>query len=119
MEGTSLHRTVGFEVGGIRVVVTRTPDETPGGFAYTADLLREDDIARGRLVRHGNACCLEVAAAPAWLHEYCAIPAAGHSASVTDGDTVWLEVPPLVRAELVLPWLEQHRHELRLAAGTA
>jgi hypothetical protein len=119
MEGTATRRVVGFEVGGIRVVVTRTPGEHPGGSGYAAELVRDGDIARGRLVRHGNACCLEVAGAPAWLHAHCALPAAGRSASVTDGDTVWLEVPPLVRAELVLPWLEQHRHELRLATRTA
>jgi len=119
MEGTTTHRRVGFDVCGIHVVVTWTPGEQPGGLGYTAELVRDGDVARGRLVRHGNACCLEVAAAPAWLHAHCAVPAAARSASVTDGDTVWLEVPPLVRAELVLPWLEQHRHELLLAARTA
>ena len=119
MEGTATRRVVGFEVGGIRVVVTRTPDEQAGVSGYAAELVRDGDVARGRLVRHGNACCLEVAAAPAWLHAHCTRAAGRHSASVTDGDTVWLEVPPLVRAELVLPWLEQHRHELRLAVRTA
>ena len=119
MEGTTTRRWVHFDVSGIRVVVTRTPDDRLDGVGYAAELRREGDVARGRLVRHGDACCLEVASAPEWLHEHCALVARGHPASVTDGDTVWLEVPPLVRAELVLPWLEQHRHELRLAARSA
>ncbi|HEX6493089.1 MAG TPA: hypothetical protein VF112_06225 [Candidatus Dormibacteraeota bacterium] len=119
MEGTATRRRVGFVVGGIRVVVTRTAGEQPGGAGYAAELARGGDVARARLLRFGNACCLEVAAAPAWLHAHCALPATGQAASVTDGETVWLEVPPLVRAEVVLPWLEQHRHELRLAARSA
>jgi len=119
MEGTTTHHRVGFDVSGIRVVVTRTPEQRLDGFGYAAELRRDRDVAHGRLVRLGNACCLEVVSAPDWLHAHCALPAAGHPASVTDGDTVWLEVPPLVRAELVLPWLEQHRHELRIAARSA
>ncbi len=43
----------------------------------------------------------------------------GDARGVTDGETVWLEVPPLVRAELVLPWLEGHRRELLQTARTA
>jgi hypothetical protein len=119
MEGTATHQRVGFEVCGIRVVVTRTTQEMAGGFAYSARLVRDRDVAHGRLVRHGNACCLEVDAAPAWLHELCSSCSPGRCASVTDGDTLWLEVPPLVRAELLLPWLERHLHERRLAARTA
>jgi hypothetical protein len=119
MEGTSTHRRVRFDVSGIRVVVTRMPEDRIDGLGYAAELRRDGDVARGRLVRHGNACCLEVASAPDWLHAHCALPAQGDPASVTDGDTVWLEVPPLVRAEVVLPWLEQHRHELWLAVRTA
>jgi hypothetical protein len=113
MEGMSASRELRFDVFGIRVVVTRMPGEPLDGSAYAARLCRDGDVARGRLVRHGNACCLEVTSAPDWLHQHCAVPVPGYARGVTDGDTVWLEVPPLVRAEVVLPWMEHHRHELR------
>jgi hypothetical protein len=113
MEGMTGTREVRFDISGIRVVVTRIPGEPVGGVAYAARLCRDGDLARGRLVRHGNACCLEVTSAPDWLHRHCALPVPGYARGVTDGDTVWLEVPPLVRAEVVLPWMEHHRHELR------
>jgi len=102
------HR-VGFEVRGIRVVVTCRPDGPSGQPAYVAELHQDGEVAQGHLVRYGNGCCLEVVEAPGWLQERCASPAAGYAQEVTDGDTVWLELPPLVRAEVVLPWLEWHR----------
>lgn len=104
MEGMTAPCRVGFDVIGLRVVVTRMPAPAGGEHGYAADLCRGDLVARGRLVRHGNACCLEVAEAPGWLRRLCA-----GAPAVTDGETVWVEVPPLVRAELVLPWLQSHR----------
>jgi hypothetical protein len=113
MEGMSATHRVGFEVRGIRVVVTCHPEGAAGQPAYLAELCQGGEVAVGQLVRTGNSCCLEVLEAPDWLHERCSMPAPGYAHGVTDGETVWLEVPPLVRAEVVLPWLEWHRHAER------